>query len=362
MKILFFIDSFPSGGKERRLFELMKGLRRTNDINFELVIMSKDIHYQELFELDIKIHFVIRKTKKDFSVLSQFYHICKNYKPDLVHSWDSMTVVYLAPVCKLLSIKLVNGMVVDAPVSKLRNRNWLRARFVFPFSNLIIGNSKAGLDAYNAPKRKRVCIYNGFDFERTNQLSNQEDIRRKSDINTAYIVGMVASFSAFKDYKTFYSAAQLLIDKGFDITFLSIGNGTDSDASVNLVPAKYRNRFRFLGKRTDVESLINIMDICVLATFTEGISNAILEYMALSKPVVATEGGGTSEIIQNNTTGFLVKVEDEKDLAMKIEKLLHDEKLRISMGAEGKERIRNLFSIDKMIKSYINEYKKVLQA
>ena len=78
-----------------------------------------------------------------------------------------MTAVYAIPACKLLNIKLINGMVVDTPVKKnILNKNWLRARLTFPFSDLIIGNSKAGLIAYKAPTKKSRCIYNGMDFER----------------------------------------------------------------------------------------------------------------------------------------------------------------------------------------------------
>jgi len=363
MKVLFFIDAFHAGGKERRLLELMKGLKKSSDIQFELVIMSREVHYKEVYELGINIHFVVRKAKKDLSVFSQFYRICKNFKPDIAHCWDSMTAVYLAPVCKMTGIKLVNGMVVDAPEkNKLLNRNWLRARVVFPFSNMIIGNSKAGLKAYNTPKQKGVCIYNGFDFRRVYQLPDQDHIRRQYNITSKYIVGMVASFSEFKDYKTYYSAAQIILQKNKDVTFLAVGRGTDSEESVNMVAKNHQHRFRFVGKSSAVESLVSIMDVCVLATFTEGISNSILEYMALEKPVVATEGGGTAEIVLDKTTGFLVKPEDPTGMAEKVEVLLQDDNLRHTMGVAGKERIKHFFSIDRMIDNYVDNYKRLAHA
>ena len=63
-----------------------------------------------------------------------------------------MTLVYSIPACRLLKIKLINGMVVDTPVKpNLLNKRWLRAQLTFPFSNIIIGNSKAGLAAYQCP-------------------------------------------------------------------------------------------------------------------------------------------------------------------------------------------------------------------
>ena len=103
------------------------------------------------------------------------------------------------------------------------------------------------------------------------------------------------------------------------------------------------------------------MDICVLSTFTEGISNSILEYMALGKPVIATSGGGTNEIVADLKTGFLIGTSNPEELAEKIELLLDNVKLREGMGLAGKEWIVKYFSIDLMINKYINLYNDLLK-
>src|SRR5665647_1342755 len=118
MRILFFINNLAAGGKERMLIELMKGIKLRQNIEFELIVMSREIHYQEVFHLDIKIHYLIRSIKKDLTVSYKFYNICKNYKADIVHCWDGMTAVIAVPACKLLNIKFVNGMVADTPVKR----------------------------------------------------------------------------------------------------------------------------------------------------------------------------------------------------------------------------------------------------
>ena len=133
MKILFFIDTFSAGGKERRLMELMKGLKSKPEIEFELVIMSRSIHFKEVLDMGITIHHIIRKTKKDISIFKKIYDLCKNYKPDIVHCWDSMSAIYLIPTLKLLNIKFVNGMVTDAPEKTgVRNKVWFRGQINFP--------------------------------------------------------------------------------------------------------------------------------------------------------------------------------------------------------------------------------------
>jgi glycosyltransferase involved in cell wall biosynthesis len=168
---------------------------------------------------------------------------------------------------------------------------------------------------------------------------------------------MVASFADNKDYKTYYDAAQLLLNKRNDITFLAIGRDTDSKRSESLIAEKHKSNFRLLGKISNVESFVSIMDICVLSTFTEGISNAILEYMAMGKVVIASAGGGTNEIVEDNKTGFLISPSDPNQLSEKIELLLGDIELRKNMGRAGRQRIEDDFSIDNMVNKFVAVYK-----
>lgn len=361
MRILFFINGIHPGGKERRMIELMKELKLRKGIDFELALMNREINYPEILKMDIKLHYLIRKSKKDLSIFRKFYKLCKEFRPDIIHCWDSMTAVYAIPACKLLNIKLMNGMVVDTPVIKnITNKNWLRARLTFPFSDVIVGNSKAGMKAYKAPLKKGLIIHNGYNFKRNEQLLDNKIIREQLDIHTEYIIGMVATFSEYKDYTTYYQAAKLLLTKRQDITFLAIGNNTDSPSSQQLAGNNLKEHFRLLGEKSGIESYINAMDICVLATFTEGISNSIMEYMALGKPVIATSGGGTNEIVEDGKTGILIKPSDAEILANKMELLLNNPELCLKMGISGKKRIQNYFSIDAMVNAFISYYEKLI--
>lgn len=359
MKIVFFIDSLKSGGKERRIVELIKGLLKNYDIQIDLVLMCKEVHFSEILQLDINIFFLIRKNKKDFSIFRKFFIYCKKSKPDIIHCWDKMTLTYALPSSIFDNRKLINSIITNATPKKKLESEYLYAQLSFPFSNKIISNSKAGLIAYNAPNKKSVFIYNGFNFNRFNHLEDPMVVKRKLGIDTKYIIGMVATFSSKKDYKTYFNAAQIILKNRKDVTFLAIGNKTDSSECINLIKENVTN-FKFLGNQHDVESIINILDIGILATFYEGISNTIMEYMAAAKPVIATKGGGTSEIVEDNISGFLVPPSDASMLADKINKILTDKNLGFKMGQEGKKKIENNFSIDKMIHSYWTVYRSMV--
>jgi len=362
MKVLFFIDCFVAGGKERRLTELMKALKAKQDIQFELVVMGTEIYYKEVLDLGIKIHYLIRKRKKDISAFGKLYKLCKEIKPDIIHCWDSMTAIYSVPICKLLHIKLVNGMVTDAPVKQnLTNKRWLRARLTFPFSNAIVGNSIAGLKAYHAPTNKSISIYNGFNFERLNKIDDPVVIRSKFNIRANYIILMIGAFNKRKDYESFIDAAKILCDKREDIEFIAVGDGENFNYISQRIGLSFAQRIKLAGNQVNVESIINISDVCVLMTNStvhgEGISNSILEYMAMGKVVIASSGGGTNEIVEDNKTGFLVGPSNSKELSEKIEILLNNLELRKNMGLAGRQRIQDLFSIDNMVNKFVAVYK-----
>src|ERR1035437_1338638 len=364
MKILFSINGIYLGGKERRLVELMKDIKLRQQFEFELVVMNPEINYREIFDLKIKIHYLIRKTKKDITVFRKFHKICKAYKPDIVHCWDGMTAIYSIPACRLLKIKLINGMVVDTPVKpNLLNKNWLRAQIAFPFSNIIIGNSKAGLAAYNAPVKKSICIYNGMNLNRFINLKEPSLVRKEilgDNSEDVSIAGMVAAFEIRKDYKTLIKAATTLVSLYGNLRFLLVGGGAGLEEIKNSVPVSLLNKIIFLGKRSNVESIINIFDVGILLTNSlehgEGISNSIIEYMALGKPVIATRGGGTNEVVIEGENGYLIDPFNEDQLIEKIKMLIENKEAGLKMGKKGKELITEKFNIKIMADQYTSIY------
>ena len=129
------------------------------------------------------------------------------------------------------------------------------------------------------------------------------------------------------------------------------------------VPVNLTSHIVFTGRRDDVDEILHISDISVLCsnpeTHGEGISNSILESMASGVPVIATIGGGTAEIVDNNVTGYLIKPKDIDDLSKKIVYLLENEKLRHKMGKSSRDKIEKYYSLEYMTEQYVNLYKTV---
>jgi glycosyltransferase involved in cell wall biosynthesis len=92
----------------------------------------------------------------------------------------------------------------------------------------------------------------------------------------------------------------------------------------------------------------------------EGLSNSIMEYMALGLPVVCGDGGGNPELVQDGTTGFIIPQGDAGHLAERLERLRADPDRRSAMGAAGRARIRHGFSTPRMVRAMLRVYAEAL--
>jgi glycosyltransferase involved in cell wall biosynthesis len=358
VRILFVADTLGSGGKERQLVELLKGLDGISGVQYCLCLLSRNVHYDDAKSLNGTVHYLERKVRYDPWIFVRLYSICRKFRPDVIQSWELMCSVYSLPVAKLLGIKFVN-MIRNAPETiPAFGKTWIRSKLTFPFSDLILANSEAGLRAYGIRSVAQRPIHNGFDFNRLKNLESKENVRSRFGINSAKIVGMVGKFHPKKDNATFLRAAIRVCTVRDDVTFLAVGDGVNLERCKKLVPPELAARILFVGKQKQVEAIVNLFDIGVLATFTEGISNSIMEYMALGKPVVATKGGGTAELVIEGVTGFLVGVSDPEEMAKKIIVLLDDPQRAAAMGRSGRERLEREFNLAKMTDDFVRAYER----
>ena len=358
IKILFFIESLRAGGKERRLVELLKELNKDLNFEIELVLTKSEIHYNAIHKLNIKIHLIERRyIKKDPRLFYQFYQICRDFKPDIIHSWGAMVTLYAVPAKILLKIPLLNNQITDA--APIFTRYLFFNKINFFFSNLIIANSKAGLKTYKPPAYKSTFIYNGFDFSRISILNDKIEIRNKFKISTKYLVGMVASYSNRKDYLTFINSSLKILKERDDISFICAGSG-DKKNYLKMIPANFSDKILLLDKQENVESIMNACDIGVLMSNNdehgEGISNALMEFMSLSKPVICNDSGGNNELVIDGKTGFIIAPKNSQALVEKIKFLIDDENFRAQLGEHSKRRIMNEFNIERMVTNFKKIY------
>lgn len=367
MKIIFFIGSLVSGGKERRFIELLSYLKKENKYKVLVVTTSTEMHFPQFQKLDIET-ILIKKNKRIFGLNIPFeiIRIIYNLKPDFVHTWGRIQTFYVLPSRIFFKFILVNGQITNASKSKI-SLDFFIDKLNFKFSHSIVANSLAGLKTYNPPISKSLTIRNGMDFSRFEQLPSKQFIKEKFQINTQFAIIMVATFSENKDYTRFLETAMELFKLRDDVTFLAVGTfHKDRNGSFLEFQKKTKDnsKVKMTGVILEVEALVNACDVGVLFTNNkvhgEGISNSILEYMALAKPVIANDSGGTEEILIHQKNGYLVKNETPGELAKILDNLLNNPESRKCMGEHGRKIFLEEFSSTKMGSSFSELYQRLI--
>ncbi|MBN1952335.1 MAG: glycosyltransferase [Bacteroidales bacterium] len=362
ISVLHLIDSLRGGGKERQLIEFLKASESCDEIVNEVVLFKNMNQYEESKNLSVRFHILKRRIKKDPTVFLKLRKIINTYKPDIILSWGTMPSVYALPFVMNKKVKFVNYMIQNG-ICKVFSKNWIRSKLTFPFSDIVMANSFAGIEKYPTPVFRSCVIYNGVHLDRFEVETIPSEIRQKFGIKTKFVVGMVGAFHPRKDYHTFISTALSICSKRDDITFIAIGDGQNLEKEKSRVPQEYRELIQFTGRQSQVEEIINIFDIGILMSnpliHREGISNSIIEYMAMEKPVIASSGGGTPEIIDNHYSGFIIRPSNPQELESKITFLLANEELRQLFGKRGKEKVLHAFTIDIMFKAFLDLFKEL---
>jgi glycosyltransferase involved in cell wall biosynthesis len=363
VRILFFIESLRAGGKERRLVELLSYLTSKNAYECHIVLTRQDIDFPRFFELNIPYSVIERKQlKKDPTLFFKFYAICRRFKPDVIHTWGSMVSFYAIPTKILQSLPLVNSQITDAPaIVKNFSFDSFLNKFSFFFSDFIVSNSFAGLKAYKIHNKNSAVIRNGINKSRISKLATKSEVKLRYGITTEFAVIMVANYSSFKKNQLFVDVSNYIVRLRNDVTFISVGGGDPALFEKVKSTIEDSKKVLMLGKINDIESLIKICDIGVLLTNGEGVSNAILEYMMLGKPVIAHRYGGTEEFLVSGETGFLLNNDDVANIAEKITALLDDVEKREVMGAKAAKLIERDFSLEKMGIDFEKIYKRVTE-
>ena len=131
----------------------------------------------------------------------------------------------------------------------------------------------------------------------------------------------------------------------------------------NFSPSRLRRQFVAIGRtsrlpgRVDgVADMLNAMDIFVLPTLMEGMSNTLLEALAVGLPVVATRVGGNPEVVAEGECGYLFAPQDVPELVSQLRTLLRDSRLRADFGKAARERALRNFSLEQMLRRYRDLY------
>jgi glycosyltransferase involved in cell wall biosynthesis len=189
-----------------------------------------------------------------------------------------------------------------------------------------------------------IVLENGVDLSRFESIPDP-DARPAS--GRRRLVGMVANLRPVKAPEVLLLAARKLLSSHDDLEFHVAGEGVLHSSLQQLAnELGIADRVRFLGRVTDIPGFLAGLSVAVLCSRSEGLSNALLEYMAAGRPIVATAVGGNPRLVQHDVEGLLVPSEDADATARAIELILTRPGLASTLGRAAREKARRLFGIE----------------
>lgn len=369
INILFIIDvlSGLEGGTERHLYRLVKQMDKdlfscsiaTFDLEGEMKekMRKKGI---DIYHIPLGSIFSLNALRKAV-VLRK---IMREKKIDIVQTFHFKADTYGVLVSRLSGIKYIVSSRRDTGDTKKSTYILLNKIMDILINRFITVCNKVGerlTKDEGVPISKLLTIYNGIDFNRIAVPDNicTLGIRRKIGISEDdFVVGTVAYFRPEKSYDIFFKAMLLAKKSIKNLKVITVGRGETYDQCRNFCAENNMDDWViFAGKVDNVSDYIAVMDVgCLVPGSNEGFSNAVLEKMAMGKPLIVTDVGGNAEAVIDGENGIVIPPLDFKCLSEAVIYLHNNPSLRIEMGRKSRERVEKYFSLEKMIKSHENLY------
>jgi L-malate glycosyltransferase len=375
---LQLIGSFHQGGSERQAVQLTRLLLESGRCNVLVATLERDgilldeirgLGVKEIPEFRLNSFYDLHAAQQ----VRRFAQYLKKYEIDLVHTHDFYTNVFGMAGAALARVPVRIASRRESSVRPASQR--FVERCAYRSSHAVIANCedvRQQLLKEGVAAQKVRTIYNGLDLARVEAESERKDILAAFGLpKEARFVTIMANMRAhvrhpepvcLKDHPTFLRAAQRVKENVPDAAFIVAGEGELKDMTQEFARSLgIADRTFFIGRCQEVAALLSISEICVLSSRSEGFSNAILEYMAAGRPVVATDVGGAREAIVHGESGYLVPAADHERMADHIIFLLQQPGTARSMGEYGRQLVSEKFSSLKQLQNIENLYNELLK-
>lgn len=366
MKIVYCITQSEWGGAQTYVYELIKVERSKNKVY--LVVGEEGALTEKVKRLSGVKVMILPSLKRNISLFNDLKAICqlrkimKSIKPDILHLNSSKAgfVGRLAAVfLKTKTIFTVHGWAFTDGVESTFRKLVYRSieRLVAPMTDLFICVSNYDYQigmrdkVLSVKKKNAVIIHNGVDepvnFEITDKI-----------IHDPVRILMTARFSRQKDQETLLKALANIGGENYEMVFL--GDGPTLKYNKHLANnLGIGDNVEFKGFSEDVETYLKNCDIFVLSTNYEGLPISIIEAMSYGMPIIATNVGGNSELVENGKNGFLVDGSVES-LRSALMKLMNKDRI-VNQGLASLNFWNKHFKLKNQLEEIDNEYSHLIE-
>jgi L-malate glycosyltransferase len=359
-KILVIMNGLLIGGAEIQTISLINGLSE-RDFVITLISLDNSTTLKNKIFDNIDVEILGRRSFLDMSAIRKIRSIIKDFKPDFLIMVNSYSMLYGYLAQYFLNMKTKNIMINHTTkiVSlKERIKNIIYRRIMNKMDLLVyVCNNQRNywVRKYRIKQHISGVIYNGIDIVKFSGFTNNKDALRKKlgfgkdDI----VVGICANLKPEKKHEDLIEALTLM-DPAYPIKLLFIGGGPRRKSIEEYATdKKVLDRLVITGTVEDIRPYLSIVDILVLTSCTETLSMAILEGMAMRKPVILSDIGGASELVESGVNGFLYMPGDAGALSGCLKQMIDDDSL-VRMGEESFIKAEKYFKLQTMIDKYEN--------
>lgn len=298
---------------------------------------------------NLKVFPIKEKKSFDFDTIRQIIDYIDKNNIHILHSHETRSDLIGLICAKKKHIRLVttlHGWITNDLKSKVLA--YLDKVILHFFYMIIVVSErmKQQVMKYKIPEKKIHVLRNSLLVDQYHPDSEDQNFRKEFNIPPeTVLIGNIGRLSPEKGQVHFILAANEILKKNYNVKFVLIGIGSDQEKLQKLARENsISDSVIFTGYRSDMQSIYNSLDLVVQSSFTEGMPNVILESLLMETPVIATDVGGTSEIVEDNTTGILIKPGDFRTISIKIEQYLKNTNFFHKITEIGNKRVKEEFN------------------
>ena len=367
LRVLHVINSLGLGGTERGVLKIMEGLDPAQFDQNVCAIHGAGAELAGQPAFRGRVLTVNEGEESGFEFLvPRLAKIIRGVRPHIVHSrnWGGIEAVLAAKLAGTpVVIHSEHGYELDMLKGLPLRRRLMRCG-MYAMCDAIFTVSRElqayhGRQAWRSAKHIRV-LSNGVDTNvfAPNALVRERMRERLGLAPHGVVLGAVGRLVPIKGHGTLLRAAEQLIGSGLDVQVLVVGGGPELERLRGYVSQSkgLQGRVTFNGPSLAVQELYQAMDVFVLPSIREGMSNTLLEAMASGLPCVASNVGSNGELVGDGQWGYLFRAEDVEGLGRSLEQLVKQTGLRERFGAAARRQAVEVYGLDRMVKRYADLY------
>jgi len=358
-KILHLITGLEIGGAEMMLLKTLPRMQEDFD-NRVCCIRGHGPIGKKLEKAGVPVYYLNLKNIFDLGIILRFKKIIKEFQPKILVTYlihadlfgrifgriFGIKKIICSVRVKLVQWKYFPLLIIDGLTSFLVNN--------YHFNSQAVANLY--LKYFFLAKEKITVIPNGLEIEKYQIQINKTEKREELGIPTKMpIIGCIGRLEKQKGQKYLLEAFALFLKKDARAFLIFVGDGSDrKQLQILSKELGIENSIKFLGNRNDVPEILQIIDVFVLPSLYEGMSNALMEAMATGLPIIATDIPENRELLSSKDSGILIPARDSSALADKISFIIRNKVYAEKAGMTAKKEARNHFSLDTTVHNFIS--------